>query len=610
MTPAALSHPFWREVCQHLQRERYSQAEPLIASLRNKFPEQPEFLYADAFVAQHTRKFDRAVELYALVINNETSPGDWHINYGVSLLELQRNREAEVQFAYALNKNPKFPDFWLLNYCMALSRNRKNKEAEAAFRILLQRAPNYVEALEHCARHYVLAEKFVDSLPFWERLCELNPAKVSYQLDLTTSLVRARRFGDALEKLEGLRARQGATPGIVLNQACSLLGLHRTDEAWTRFEEALELAPDDLQVIGAAIGYLQIHGMHDKSAALLERGLDNPKRSKEFRYFLATRRLRQGDFDGGWALYRERWGSKHFRKGETQPDYEVPEWRGESLEGKNLLVADEQGLADKIQYLSMLPDLLAKGARVAWETDARLVPLAKRSFPDVLFFPFRKPRIHPTDMPFDYYISAGDLGGYLRRSLDDFKGRPAAFLVPDPEAREKWQERLAAIGKPGELRIAVCWRSTRSKELYTGLTYPPLEHWINLIKSFPNSAWISLQYDEPGEDIIAIEDISGVKLYGWTDLNVTDQQDALSALLAEVDLVIAPATAPVFLADAVGGRTFSIWQDSLRIYWKTHGLDHLPWAPDMKLFMRSGEENWETVFERLADAIREIPPKY
>ena len=80
------------------------------------------------------------------------------------------------------------------------------------------------------------------------------------------------------------------------------------------------------------------------------------------RYALAELVLGDGRYEEGWRLWESRRELPDLRI--PAPDLDYPEWQGEDLAGKRLLVLSEQGLGDTIMYARYLAPLRAAGAEV------------------------------------------------------------------------------------------------------------------------------------------------------------------------------------------------------------------------------------------------------
>lgn len=66
----------------------------------------------------------------------------------------------------------------------------------------------------------------------------------------------------------------------------------------------------------------------------------------------------------------------------ASPQGTVPQWQGEDLEGRSIVVWDEQGFGDQIQMARYVPLLQARGARVEFAAREPLRPLNEPGLPD------------------------------------------------------------------------------------------------------------------------------------------------------------------------------------------------------------------------------------
>ena len=79
------------------------------------------------------------------------------------------------------------------------------------------------------------------------------------------------------------------------------------------------------------------------------------------------------------AMLNYHWRLKRWKRWDN--DLSQPEWSGEILEGRSILVFAEQGIGDQVMFMSLLPDLIRICDNIFVECDARLVRLFQRSFP-------------------------------------------------------------------------------------------------------------------------------------------------------------------------------------------------------------------------------------
>ena len=367
-----------------------------------------------------------------------------------------------------------------------------------------------------------------------------------------------------------------ANPAVHVNLGVALEKRGAVAEATRQYRQALMLQPALADTLNNLASLEKVQGRTGPAARLLRRAERVAPGFPLVAWNLGLIRLETGDLTGGWAGFAHRFSSPHLQRGRRIP---VPEWRGDALAGRRLLVWGEQGVGDEILFASCYPTLQNMGGTVVLECDQRLTGLFARSFP---WAEVRGQRIDAQDQetaPPDtaVQIAAGSLPGLVRGRLTRFPdGRAGGWLTADPRLVERWRDRLAALG-PG-LTVGIGWRSQvmtaqRQSSYITAAALAPLLR-------VPGVVAVNLQYGPVAAEIAAAERLSGRKIHRWDDLDLTDDFENTAALMTALDLVVSPAMSAGELAGALG---VPVWRFA-PADWTRLGSGCRPWYPSMRLF--------------------------
>ena len=123
---------------------------------------------------------------------------------------------------------------------------------------------------------------------------------------------------------------------------------------------------------------------------------------------------------------------------------------------------------------------------------------------------------------------------------------------------------------------------------------------------------MNLYYGDSKEDLQWVEAQVGVKVHIPKGIDLRNDIDDLSALMASLDLVVGPHTAPIDLAMAVKGA--SAWVLPFR-HFETKGAfyfgqAYFPWSPATKPVFGDGfKGTMDLVAEELAHIVQTTDPK-
>ncbi|TWA57995.1 tetratricopeptide (TPR) repeat protein [Azospirillum baldaniorum] len=513
--------------------------------------------------------------------------------FGLVLRDLGQMDGAATCFEAAFALDPRFVDAADSLGTLRASQGRF-AEAEACHRAALAHSADRATFWNNLANALSRQGRAAEALAAWRRAILLDPALPEGLSNLGGGLRDTERLDEAEQAHRRALRLMPDEPQANNNFGHALQARLRHTEAARWFRRALALDPGyaaALCNLGLAVQRLSDDGLADRLYGRALRVCPDLALAQFNRGLL---RLERGELAEGWAGYGWRFASGQ-AGGARQ--LRMPAWRGEDLADKRLLIWGEQGVGDTILFSSLCAEAIARARSVVIETDRRLVPLFARSFPAALV---RAQRSDAGGMPdCDLHTPIGSLARVFRRDLSAFAGAAGGWLAPDPVRVAFWRDRVAALG-PG-LRVGIGWRSALMTESRRA-AYSRLDQWGALF-AVPGVVFVNLQYGACEAERVAAEDRFGVAIHRWDDLDLTDDFDGTAALMATLDLVIAPATAVGELAAALG---VPVWRFGGRD-WTQLGTAVRPWFPAQRLFRPRGGEDFQGVLNRMAAQLSRRP---
>lgn len=470
------------------------------------------------------------------------------------------------------------------------------EDARDHFELAAHYAPESAEAQVELACVVGMQGDLATAEAVLTRALALDPGHVPANLEMVAVLEGAERFADALPFAE--RAVAAAPESVEALNALRfvLFKLERWDEALPLAAKVVDKTPAAAINLRLELGNCYLHlGRFEEAAEMYDHVLKYEPNSFDARLNRAHYRLASEMFPAGWADYRYRFHSRSVAL-RAMP---FPEWRGEPLAGKTLLIYAEQGLGDEIMFASCFPDMIARTRRCIIECEKRLEPLFRRSFPAATVVPAAGEHEPPwlrTVGPIDYQVAAGDLPSYLRNGWAEFP-RHTGYLKPDPEKVARWRSRLDALG-PG-LKVGISWRGG-TQVTRASVRGIPLSHWLPLLR-MPGCRFVSLQYGKAVEELAALGSQAPAPIVHWQD--AIDDYDETAALVCALDLVVSVCTALIHLSGALG-RPVWVMVPAVPEWRYLRRGEALPWYPSARLFRQAELRHWAPVVERVRGALQ------
>ncbi len=359
-----------------------------------------------------------------------------------------------------------------------------------------------------------------------------------------------QRLSEAAAAEASARRAAALDPSLVLAQvllADILRDLGRIGEAHEVYARAIRLAPDEAD-------------------ARFGRGFLN---------------LLEGDYAHGLIEYEFR----PSRRGSSLDPLQ-PQWRGEDLSGKTLLLYGEQGIGDSIQFLRYVPMLAAKGARIVLAVHPSLMTLASAiEGIGAIIQPGS-----PTPA-FDVCCPLPSLPLYCGTRLDNipFAG---GYLAPSAGQADRWRTRLE---DSAELTVALAWAGNpdHPNDHNRSATLADIAPLLQL----EGVRWLVLQPGTAGAEL-GRRRAGGIVNLGPELADFSDT----AAIVSCADLVISVDTALCHLAGALGRPTWTMLPFAPDWRWLAKGRT-TPWYSAMRLYRQSKPGDWAGV---VADLTRDL----
>ncbi len=452
-----------------------------------------------------------------------------------------------------------------------------------------------VEALNLAAACSLNLDRKTDAETYWREAIRLKPDYDHAHYNLGVLL---HGLGRSEQAESSYRDALAIRPDYVEahHNLCSLLKTSdRLSEAEAACREALAILPGSAVIhhdLGTVL--MELGRLHDAEAAFRQALAIQPDYA-DAKAKLGALLLATGRFAEGWPLYEARYDKTLTGRTSFAPEFSYPQWRGESLQGKAVLVWQEQGFGDMIQFGRYLALLKARGA--AWITLACA------------------PVLHGLFDTLGYIDAVVDGQSELARAEYDFWTLPlsvpfclgttlesipdAVYLRPAAERAEKWRERLAPLSG---LRVGLVWKGHPGHGNDAHRSLPSLEILAPLLE-LPGVSFVSLQKGQ-GED--ELQSLSAGRAVLDFARDIRDFADS-AAVIAQLDLVVCVDTAVAHLAGALGKPCWVLlpargtdWR------WMRERTDS-PWYPGtVRLFRQSRAGDWVSVAEAVAKACAEV----
>lgn len=453
----------------------------------------------------------------------------------------------------------------MTNLGIALRSQKRAHEAEAMFRHVLDIEPNYPLALNSLGLVLWSGKRLTEAEALYRSAIRIQP-----------------EFKEPHNNL-----------GLLL------LDLNKPDEAEATFRRALEIdaeLPESHNNLGNA---LTQQGRVHEAITAYRRALALRPDYVAAKANLAQALLRVGQYEEGWDLYESRHDAVLGTHYVNRPAVPWPQWKGESLAGKSLLVWPEQGYGDLLQFCRYLPLIRARGVE-------RLAIACAPPLQRLIASLEGVDEVYPLDgrgsiAPHDYWCFVMSLPHVFRTTMASVPARVPYLKAPAPLV-DGWKERLPA----GGFRVGLVWAGdprlhTPASNAFDQRRSMSMRMFLPILK-VPGVTFVSLQKGETTQrqindvpaDLRPLDPMSDVQDFADT-----------AAIIECLDLVITVDTSVAHVAGALNKPVWILSRYDACWRW-LYDRDDSPWYPSARLFRQIEPGNWDEVVERVTQALARL----
>ena len=529
-------------------------------------------------VLMEMQRYEEALTSYSKALVLDASNAEFANNLGRALTSLGRYSQALDCYEDALALRPDYVEA-LVNRGVTLNELKQFAEALVSLDKAVANSRDCLDARLNRGNAFFRLDRFEEALEDYDHSLQLCPTRADIYLNRGLALTKLQRFEEAFESYGEAFRHNGDAVQISIFRAITLMEMGENKKAIDAIDQLIAARPNNPEGHNTRGKFLMQLAQFPEAIASLRRAVELRRDYPEAAWNLGYLLLLHGNFIEGWRHYK----SRRIQKGTSWIGLNGPEWRGEPLQGKRLLLYAEQGFGDALQFVRFVRVAARMGAEVILGVHSPLAELFQMMD--------EKPLIvrHGELVPdVDYHAPLMSMPFIL--GLDE-KQIPAdvPYLRTDAVRVAAWAAKLPQSA----FRIGIVWQGSKSDP----------ERWVPL-KAFapldrvPGVTLISLQKTDGLEQLADLPGMPIVKLGPDFDAGPAAFRDT-AAIMMNLDLIVSIDTGIAHLAGALGRPVWIALKYHPDWRWMLDRTDS-PWYPTARLFRQRQKGEWNQVMEEIA----------
>jgi len=550
-------------------------AEAIYREILDELPGQPKASQGLGLIALHTGHASAAIELFQMAAIGQPDDAAIHTHLGLAFGAAGDQRSSEACLREALEIAPAFADAHL-NLANLLLETGRIDDAALSYGQAVELAPENGAVYYGMAMLEMRRGDQASAIEALKTALRFAPALLPARVNLANLLLHTGQHAEAVSHLEEAVAHAPNNFDAQLNLCAALQQTNRTTEAVEVARSALSLAPESPELLLNLSSAETADGHPEDAWRTLDRALGVAPDYAPAKLNRAMVRLLLGDMPGAWEDFEARPSRGAIPHSGIAA---LPEWQGQTLDGKSIIVWAEQGFGDALQFVRFLPRLKDLNATVIFAATQPLKGLLASLDGIDAFYDLDGDAAFPS---VDFHLPLLSVMHRLEISEKNLSSAENYIVTPTIES-ELWRP-------SGRKSMGVCWQGSASNPNDHRRSLQP----DDLFERLQKFDWemIGLQY---GADDTLIEN-PGARVADFAELAV---------LIDPLDLVLTVDTSVAHLAGAMGKPVWVMLPFAPDWRWMTERSD-TPWYPSMRLFRQATPGDWASVYTAVEDAITQL----
>lgn len=303
----------------------------------------------------------------------------------------------------------------------------------------------------------------------------------------------------------------------------------------------------------------------------------------DYWFLYAAFLIRYKQFTQGWELYRHRFEKESNRT--SYPKIDKPEWRGEDISDKTLLVCCEQGFGDSIMFLRFIEQISSKAKKVIFRVHDALYTLIKENN---FSFDVIKESDKLENIDFDCHIPLLNIPHIINLQPENIPSTP--YLKADEKKILYFKDKYFNHNK---LKIGFVWRGNpkfynKNRDLPIFVT--------DLFSTLENAEFYSFQLKIEESEFSG--DLHPILLGDeFKDFSYT------AGALKNLDYLVSSDNGVLHLAGALGVKTLCMLNCDAEYRWMNE-VNKCSWYDSVTIFRQDQDKNWASAVKESVEYIR------